>query len=53
MKANKQKAGQGTDYNAVVHLQKDNHESSGKPDNQNESYNIRKQALGPNAKRGR
>lgn len=40
-------------YNQKVSFQKDNHENKGKVKNQNEGYNIRKQSLGPNARRGK
>ena len=41
------------EYDEMKSLQKDNHESSGKVKNQNEHFNIRKQALGPNTRRGK
>ncbi len=40
-------------YQNTVSLQKDNHEETGHVKNQNEHYNIRKQALGPNGRRGK
>lgn len=39
-------------YQNKTSLQKDNHEESGAVKNQNEHFNIKKQALGPNTKRG-
>lgn len=39
-------------YDETVSLQKDNHEETGKPKPQNEDHNIKKQALGPNTRRG-
>ncbi len=38
-------------YDRSKSLQKDNHESGGKPKPQNEHFNSKKEALGPNTKR--
>lgn len=42
---------QKKEYEQAVDFQKNNQEASGAVNNQNEHYNIRKQALGPNGKR--
>ena len=40
-------------YQNIVSFQKNNHEEKGRVKNQNEHFNIRKQALGPNGRRGK
>ncbi len=42
---------QDVSYGHGKSLQKDNHEDGGKPRPQNEHYNSKKEALGPNTKR--
>lgn len=41
------------DYEQRVSLQEDNHEARGSVENQNKHTNVRKQALGPNTRRGK
>lgn len=38
-------------YDQMVSFQKDNHETKGPVENQNEHHNARKEALGPNTRR--
>ena len=44
---------QKQNYDQLVSLQKDNQETTGKVENQNQHHNIKKEALGPNTRRKR